>query len=51
MAHIWARIQAFDQVFRILFKYAASTVQKINPIGCFNLLSLKFVYIHLFPVI
>ena len=41
MAHIWARIQAFDQVSRfVLFEPAASTMQKINPVGCFNL-SLK----------
>ena len=35
MVHIWARIQAFDPVFKILA--AASTMQKINPDGCFNL--------------
>ena len=38
MAHIWPRIQAFDQVFKfLLFKAAAGTMQKINPVGCFNL--------------
>ena len=66
MAHVWARIQAFDQVFTLynvcsvhrgmfstsggvqyiggipfsrflLFEPAACNVQKINPVGCFNL--------------
>ena len=38
MAHIWARIQAIDQVSRfVLFKPAASTMQKINSVGCFNI--------------
>ena len=35
----------------ILLKPAASTMQKINPVGCFTLCHLRFVYIHLFPVI
>ena len=51
MADIWARIQAFDQLFMIpMFKPVDSTMQKINPVGCFNLCCWRFVYIHLFPV-
>ena len=29
----------------------ASTIQKINPVSCFNLCHWRFVHIHLFPVI
>ena len=50
MAHIWAKIQAFDQIF-VLFEPAASSMQKINPVDCFNLCHWRFVYMHLFPVI
>ena len=32
----------------VLFKPTASTMQKINPVGCFNLCHWKFVYILLF---
>ena len=32
-------------------KAAASTIQKINPVGCFNYCHWRLVYIHLFPVI
>ena len=48
MAHIWARIQAFDQVSRfVLFEPAASTMQKINPVGCFNfVIEGLFIYIY-----
>ena len=35
----------------VLFEPAASTMQKINPVDCFNLCHWRFVYIHLFPVI
>ena len=35
----------------VLFKPGASTLQKINPVSCFNLCHLRFVYIHLFHVI
>ena len=53
MGDIWARI--YKQLTRfsrfILFKPAASTMQRIKPIGCFNLCHRRFVYIHLFPVI
>ena len=35
----------------VLFKATASSMQKINPVGCFNLCHWRFVYIHLFPVI
>ena len=42
MAHIWARKQAFDQIFKIhTVQPAASTMQKTNPVPGFNLLSLK----------
>ena len=44
----------------VLLKPAASTMQKINPLGCFNVCHLRLVYIyiyvyiylyiHLFPV-
>ena len=38
MADIWARIQAFDQLFMIPTVQAVdSTIQKINPVDCFNL--------------
>ena len=38
MVDVWARIQAFDQLFIIpLFKPVDSTTQKINLVGCFNL--------------
>ena len=35
----------------VLFKSAVSTMQKIKPVGCFNLCHWGFVGIHLFPVI
>ena len=35
----------------VLFEPAASTIQKINPVSCFNLCHRRFVYMHLFPVI
>ena len=34
-----------------LFNPVDSTMQKINPVGCFNLCRWRFVYIHLFPVV
>ena len=38
MVDILARIQAFDQVFKIrTVQPAAGTVQKINSVGCFSL--------------
>ena len=38
MAVIWARIQAFDQLFMIpTVQPVDVTRQKINPVGCFNL--------------
>ena len=38
MVHIWAKIQAFDQIFKIRTVHpTASTMQKINSVGCFNL--------------
>ena len=35
----------------VLFKAAPGTMQKINPVGCFNLCLQRFVYINLSPVI
>ena len=47
--------QEYKQLTRlsrfVLFKPAASTIQKINPVSCFNLCHVRLVYIHLFPVI
>ena len=41
-------MQEFDQVLKfVLFKPAASAMQKINSVG-FNLCHWRFVYIHLF---
>ena len=47
--------QGYKQLTRlsrfVLFKPAASTIQKINPVGYFNLCHWRLVYVHLFPVI
>ena len=49
MAHIWARIQAIGQVFRfVLSEPEASTMQKINLIGYFNLCLFIYIYFLLF---
>ena len=38
VVHIWAKIQVFDQFSTfVLFKPEDSTIQKISPVGCFNL--------------
>ena len=39
MVDIWARIQAFDQVFTEIrtVQPASGNVQKINSVGCFSL--------------
>ena len=52
MAHIWAKIQVLTSFPRsVLLEPAASTMQKINPVDCFNLCHWRFVYIHLFLII
>ena len=38
IGNIWARYKQLTRLSRfVLFKPAASTIQKINPIGCFSL--------------
>ena len=37
VGHIWARIYAIDQVSKIRTFQTCSTMQKINPVGCFDL--------------
>ena len=39
-----------NMVFKIR-TVRSSTMQKIDPVGCFNLCHGRFVYIDLFPVI
>ena len=48
MAHIWARIKHLARFSRlVLSAKAASTMQKINLVACFNLCHLRFViYIY-----
>ena len=49
MVHIWARIQAFDQVFKIrTVQPAAGTMQKINSVNLFTVGLFIYIYFLLF---